>query len=519
MPFPVHIAAIDAGSNAIRLVIARAESPFEIHELATERAPVRLGHNAFTRRRFDEDTIERAAKAFRHFRELMDRYRVEAFRAVATSASREARNRRQLIARVARKSGVKLEVIDSAEEARLARTAVLFALEGKFSPQIIVDLGGGSLEVNLLREASVQKSMNLPLGTVRLMETLKIDGKIQTEQREAIRQALFSRLKRALLPRTRLSGAIAAACGGNAEALAQIAPGERRHGVDALDLRLLRRRLPEIAGRDVAQRMKVFRFRRDRAEVIGIAAILFDALAEAFDLRTLLVPGVGVREGVLLDLVRSRVAAEPQAPEERSAALRAGAAWFGQRFDYDARHAEQVSRLALSLFDQFRPLHRMDGEMRLVLEVAALLHDVGKAISNKSHHRHGEYLVRYGQVPGLKGWRQEMVACLVRYHNHKSDPDLDHKAYAALDREQRRQVRVLSALLRLAEGLDPDHRQSVSKLSTTFRAGQVELEVNARGDPAAALAAAARRAGLFESEFHTRVLFRKGSPATSGRVA
>jgi exopolyphosphatase/guanosine-5'-triphosphate,3'-diphosphate pyrophosphatase len=519
LPFPVHIAAIDAGSNAIRLVIARAESPFEIHELATERAPVRLGHNAFTRRRFDEDTIERATKAFRHFRDLMDRYRVEAWRAVATSASREARNRRELVQRVARKSGVKLEVIDGAEEARLARSAVLFALEGKFSPQIILDLGGGSLDVSLLRESAVHKSLNLPLGTVRLMETLKIDGRIHTAQKEAIREALFSRLGPALAPRTRLAGAIAAACGGNAEALAQIAPGERRQGVEALDLRLLRRRLPEIAGRDVSQRIKHFRFRRDRAEVIGIAAVLLDALAEAFDLRTLLVPGVGVREGVLLDLVRSRVAAEPEAPEELSAALRAGALWFGQRFDYDARHAEQVARLALSLFDQLRPLHRMDGEMRLVLEIASLLHDVGKAVSNKSHHRHGEYLVRYGQVPGLKGWRQEMVACLVRYHNHKSDPDLDHKAYAALDREQRRQVRLLAGLLRLAEGLDPDHRQAVRKIRTTFRAGGVEFEVTARSDPAAALAAAQRRAGLFEGELHTRALFRKGPPAAAGHVA
>src|SRR5271170_1044180 len=121
---------MDAGSNAIRLVIARAESPTTIHELATERAPVRLGHSAFTRHHIDDETIERAVKAFRAFRELMDLYRVEGWRAVATSACREAHNRRVLIRRIERKTGIRLEVISGQEEARLVRGAVLASCAG-----------------------------------------------------------------------------------------------------------------------------------------------------------------------------------------------------------------------------------------------------------------------------------------------------------------------------------------------------------------------------------------------------
>jgi exopolyphosphatase/guanosine-5'-triphosphate,3'-diphosphate pyrophosphatase len=513
LPFPFHIAAIDAGSNAIRLVIARAESPVDIHELATERVPVRLGHHAFTRGRLDEHTLERAARAFRQFRDLMDRYRVEAVRAVATAASRESRNRLELIRRIERESGIHLEVIGATEEAQLVRSAVLARLDGKLVPQIILDLGGGSLELSLMRGAELGKSAHLPVGTVRLMETLRIDGQIEPVQLEAIREAVLGRLRPVLSPRLRRPGSLTVACGGNAEALAQLAPGARQQGMEALDLRVLRRKLPDIVGRDIDGRMKQFRVRRDRAEVMGIAAVVFDTLGEALGLRSMLVPGVGVREGVLLDVVRSRFAAVPEAAErdKRSLALLDGVLLFAKRFDFDAKHARHVAALAVSLFDQLRPVHQMDGEMRLLLEAAGLLHDVGRVINTRSHHKHGEYLVRFGKIPGLTGWRQELLACLVRYHNHKSEPDPEHKPYGALDREQRRQVRLLASLLRLAEGLDFGHRQAVTRLHATYRGADVDVEVSGEGKVQQEVQAAQKRAALFEKEFRARVMFRRAA--------
>ena len=104
-----------------------------------------------------------------------------------------------------------------------------------------------------------------------------------------------------------------------------------------------------------------------------------------------------------------------------------------RRFGYNEPHAEQVACLALSLFDQLRPLHQMGADLRVALEMGALLHDIGYYVHRKSHHRHGEYLVRNGEIPGLSGWRQDMVASLVRYHNSKSEPAIDHPSYVSLD--------------------------------------------------------------------------------------
>jgi exopolyphosphatase/guanosine-5'-triphosphate,3'-diphosphate pyrophosphatase len=206
-----------------------------------------------------------------------------------------------------------------------------------------------------------------------------------------------------------------------------------------LNVRVLRERLWQILSLDVAERMRTFDVRQDRAEVIGIAAIVLTTIGQWLNLRGMLVPGVGVREGVLRELVAAQYSPPQVSTEEqdRARVLLAGAEWFARRLDYDAHHAEQVRRIAVSLFDQLRPLHRLDHELRLILEMGAVLHDVGYFINRKGHHRHGDYLIRNGDIPGLRGWRRDMVACLVRYHNSKSDPHPDHKLYHALDSPRR----------------------------------------------------------------------------------
>lgn len=490
--------------------MARADSPAAITTLRSERYPVRLGHLAFTRNTFDKETISRAVKAFRHFREVMDHFGVESCRAVATSAAREARNRRQLLDRIHRKAGIELEVIASTEEARLVRAAVLHALRGRLSPRVILDLGGGSLEMNLMRGPALERELALPLGVVRLMETYRIRDSINVDEEEEVRLHIRAVLREHLPHPPNLSHQVGVACGGNAEALADLAPGPRLRGFDTINLWLLRERLDELLSLNVERRMKAFGVRRDRAEVMGLAAIVFTTVGRYLKRPGFVVPRVGVREGIVLDLVRAHFSGEPVAAEdEQSEALRTAARWFGRRLECDARHSEHVRRIALALFDQLRPLHRMEPELRLVLEIGAILHDVGRFIHPQGHHKHGEYLVRNARIPELKGWRRDMVASLIRYHNGKSEPEPHHKPYSALNPERRRQTRLLVALLRLAEALDSDHKQAVSRLETSFDQQRVEIRVAMKLSSIAVVNAAERRAEMFEKEFGAKLTLRR----------
>ncbi len=502
----IGIVAVDAGSNAIRAAVARASSSTEITEVSTERWPVRLGHNVFTRRRLAPRTITRAVQTFRHFRGLLQRHNIQLYRAVATSAVREAENRDILLERILRETGIRLEAIDSAEEARLVLRAVHASLS-PIEPRLVVDLGGGSLEITLLRQWNVVRSLALPIGTVRLMERMNLTGRMDEDQFERLRHHVLSIVQSMWHDPPNLARHTAVFCGGNAETLARVAPGPRYRGIPSIHVRLLRDRAWEIMRRDVPARMRVFGVRRDRAEVMGIAAVVFLCLAEHAQMETLLVPGVGVREGILCELASEHFGA-PGLSASRSRALLELARTLATRLHCDLRHAEHVRKLAASLFDQLAPLHGLPAEMRLPLEMAALLHHSGKVIHTKGHHKHGEYLVRNAELPGVPDEMQSMIACLVRYHG-KSQPELDHRLYSSLPARERRRVRELSGLLRIAVALDSGASQEVRGVTASVARKRIGLSLQVASSASLDLAALRRKARPLEEEFGVRVVFRR----------
>ncbi|HXC46780.1 MAG TPA: Ppx/GppA phosphatase family protein, partial [Candidatus Sulfotelmatobacter sp.] len=424
MPEPVHIAAIDAGSNAVRLSIARAFSALDIEPLVNERFPLRLGEGVFVRHRFSEEILKKAVKAFRHLHELMEEYGVTKYRAVATSASREARNSGTLLHRVKQATGIRLEVITAKEESRLGREAAVAALGPETPPNCVVDLGGGSLEINILRDHSILQSAQLPVGTVRLMTTLGIPGTIRPAQAEQVRRYLRALLESRLPNRPNLADQLAVALGGNAETLSNVAPGPRREGLPTLDVSLLRERLPDILERDLRERMKSYGVRRDRADVMGVAAIIFVVLGRYLNIHHFLIPTVGIREGILQEIARDAFSRkEPHRYSAESRQLLIGTRSFARRFEYDQRHAEHTRELCVRLFDHLQPLHHLPHHARVELEAAALLHDIGHRITHRGHHKHGEYLALNGDIPGLEGRDRNIVAAVVRYHNRKSTPN------------------------------------------------------------------------------------------------
>lgn len=509
MPDPVHIAAIDAGSNAVRLSVVRAFSALDIEPLHNERYPLRLGESVFVRNRFSEDIFKKAAKAFRHFRDVMDEFGVTKYRAVATSASREARNREAFVRRVRQRSGIKLEVIGPAEESRLGREAVFAAVGPDCQAHCIADLGGGSLEISILRDHRVQQTAQLGLGTVRLMTTLNLHGAIRPVQAEQVRRYVRALLESKLPSSPNLADGLTVALGGNAETLANVAPGPRHHGLTTLELSLLRERLPDLLRMDVRERMKAYGVRRDRADVMGIAGIIFVTLGRYLNVRTLAVPAVGIREGLIHEIAKEAFTRkEPHRYTADARQMLMGTRSFSRRLERDPRHAEHVRELSLQLFDQLQPLHHLPAEARVILEAGALLHDIGHTVSHRGHHKHGEYLTMNGDISGLEGRERALAAAVVRYHNRKAEPADHHTSYSALSTGDRRLARRLASLVRIAEGLDHSHRQRISSIHAAFQRGAVGLQLTARGDASEDIRDASRSAELFEKEFHTRLYFR-----------
>jgi exopolyphosphatase/guanosine-5'-triphosphate,3'-diphosphate pyrophosphatase len=495
MPGKTRLGAIDAGSNAIRVVIAEL-GPTELVRIEAERVPVRLGHGAFTRGELDAKTVDQAVAAFVHFRERFDHHAVGMYRAVATSAVRNASNRDVLLHRLYHEAGIELEVIEGEEEARLVRKAVASATtNGAQGPRAILDLGGGSLEVNL-RVGSAWRGYSLPVGTVRLMETFGLDGAIAEAEAGMVRRYTATLMQTVPRMASANVGGVAAATGGNADALAKIL-GDG----SSFDLAALEKQLPEVVGLTIEQRIDRFGIKRDRAEVLGIAALVFATAARQLGIAKILAPGVGVREGVLIELSETAREERARAEGAHDKALLTAARSFANRVDHDTTHGEHVRQLSRALFHQLRDVHGVPDDLGVLLEVAALLHDVGEVVNQRGHHKHSEYMIRWGRIPGLDDTAREIVATMVRIHRKDAARAKQIVADAPLTKEQRVQVRRMASLLRIADGLDSQHRSRVEQVVCTRMGDAIVLDLVVRDGPSSRDdASLLRKADLFRDE-------------------
>jgi exopolyphosphatase/guanosine-5'-triphosphate,3'-diphosphate pyrophosphatase len=499
---PITLAAIDAGSNALRINISTASSASELAVVEAERVPVRLGHGTFHFGELDKATIESAVSAFARFRKLFDQHGVDRYRAVATSALRNARNREDLIDRVYREVGLELEVIDGEEEARLVRKAVLHAYGDREPPGLIVDLGGGSLEITS-KVKDQWNTASMRIGTVRLLETFGLSGAISDDEARMIRRFVGSTLHQSLS-----EGAVAvdvgfgAACGGNAEALGQLFGSTDKRGMLTLKIAALEEALPKILGSTLEERMEKFGVKRDRADVMGVAALVFATVGKELKLKRYHVPCVGIREGVLLDLAGAMVGELARGTDPPAVAA---ARVFAARLGHATTHGEQVRRIARGLFDQLQELHKLPRSAGEALELAALLHDIGEVVHRQSHHKHSEYLIRSGRIPGLESPQREIVAAVARAHRKGTPDPKRHPTYAELGESDQRLVRQLAAILRVADGLDTDHRQRIVAVSATVKSDHIALTVSLERDELATPPTGIRKTAVFEQEFGHKV--------------
>ena len=463
---------------------------------------MRLGAGAFTRKMITRSTVDQAVETFAKFRRLFDIHGVEASRAVATSALRNARNRAVLLHRVAAATGIELEVIAGVEEAWLVRKAVLRALEGGPNFSAVLDLGGGSLEIST-RGKKRWENCSLPVGTVRIMESFGLMGAIPGQERQMVRRYVQTHVNS--FPALRQSAPLqsVAICGGNPEAFAKIL-GRQKNGVSVLALEELKAFVASVAGKDVEERMAAYEIRRDRAEVLAIAGLVLCTVGKALGIKDFIVPRVGLRNALLQELGET-LAADDSGIMPKASTLRAASRTFAKRMGHDTTHGDQVRRYASTLFHQLQELHGLAPEYGVVLEIAAILHDVGEVVNSRGHHRHGEYLLLWGRIPGLVSPYREMVAALVRAHRKSPPGRKSHLSFHTLSKERKHAVRQLTAILRLADGIDTGHRQTVRALKAVISRKKVKLTLIAESAQEDLPQLAVRKADLFESEFQMDV--------------
>lgn len=504
--FPLRVGAVDIGSNAIRFLAAEFGDREAFRELEYMREPVRLGRETFRSGMLPADAMDAGAKAIARFRERMDQLELVGYRAVATSAVRDARNGEEFVERVWEECGVRIETITGTEEAHLVWLAVRARVPLGSRGWVLVDLGGGSVEVSLVDSERIRWSESHPLGTVRLLEEL---GDVSGDSPESVRRMIEDHagmLRDTLVARKPdVEGMIAT--GGNMEALAGLAgalPDER--GVSRVTLRKLRAVIARLAAMAPRERVRELGLREDRADVILPAAVVYERVAALVGAKEIVVPSIGLKDGLLVDVMEDIVEhGGHEARLEREAME--GARVVGERYQHDAAHAEHVTRLALDLFDQLADLHGLEGTERRMLAVAALLHDVGQFVSYRRHHKHSYYLISHAELPGFTPAQIGLVALVARYHR-RAEPKDEHEGYAELSKSGREVVDRLAAILRVADALDREHEQQVTGVRAELDGKKLDLHVAGSGDLLPERWAVKRKAEMMEKVFDLTVRLR-----------
>ena len=504
------LAAIDIGTNSIKLLVANVEDDGTLEVLSREKAMVRLGSETLRTGRLSAEAIEAGASTVEQLVKLAESSGAEVVRAVATCAVRESSNADDFLQAVKKRTGVRVDVISGEEEARLINLALRSEFPAQQDPLFLVDIGGGSTELVISDGSRVLLTESLPLGVVRLADLFGRNDPPSDKDRKAMKKAIRRVARRAADAVRKKGFKTCVGSSGTIQSLSLVheaavvgrepsPTGHRtltRGGLKKVN-RLLRKTTEK-------EKLRIPGLDPRRRDISVPGGLLLSWILKRTGAEAILVGERGLREGLLLDYVARH--GETRIPVNRDMRARSVDRLL-RRGNAEVLHAAHVARLALEIFDQTHALHQLTAAEREWLQYGALLHDIGCYIGYSKHQRHSYYLITHGDLTGFSADEIEVLASLARYHKG-GRPKASHDNWRRLNPYLQAAVEKLAAILRIADGLDRSHRQVVTGVSCRVKSRKIEFEASARADCEAELSAARKKSDLFERVFDRSAAFR-----------
>jgi exopolyphosphatase/guanosine-5'-triphosphate,3'-diphosphate pyrophosphatase len=497
------LAAIDIGSNSLKLVIVEAAGSDSFTVLLQERERVRLGHETLRNKFLSIEAINLSAAAIAKFRSIAESRQVNSIIAVATASVREAKNAAEFVREIENRTGVHIDVLSSIEEARLLGVAAAQFFGADKNSLINIDIGGGSTELSWMKNGEPHKLFSMKLGAVGLTERFIFSNPPKNKEIKNLQTEIAFALEHPLRKLKGETWQIASGTSGtilNIAALLNFETAENSSPKAEIQLKRLSALNKMLAEIPLEKRVNLPIISPQRAEVIVAGGQILEGVMRALKIETLQPCSFALREGVIIDYLRL-VEAEslPPVPDVEDLRLRDVFA-IGRRYGYEESHALQVASLAETIFDALAPIYNLKRHGRTLLAAAALLHDVGYHISHESHHKHSFYLIKNSELTGFSESEKSVIALVARYHRG-SLPKEKHPYFMELSEKDRRTVAQLGAILRLAEALDRGHENHVTGIKFKLEKRNLFLKLESREDCAIERKAIELKKDLFETAF------------------
>lgn len=505
-------AVIDVGTTSIRMAIAEIDEGGDVRKLETLSQAVSLGRDTFTLGYIDKTTIEDCVRVLRSYRRKLREYQINEpsqVRVVATSAVREARNRLAFMDRIYIATGLEIEAIDEAEVNRVTYLSVQPQLRAEPSlataSTLVIEVGGGSTELLLIREGNVLYAHTYRLGSLRLRKTLEAYRAPTVKVREIMDKQVARTVEEIRLHVPAKDPIEVVAMGGDVRfAAAQLLQEWKPEGLAKIPLADLTRFTDRMLQYSEDELVQKYHLNFPDAETVGPALLTYVQLARAFGLDHVRVTNTNLRDGLLQE-----IATKQAWTDEFSQQIIRSAIDLGRKFEFDEPHASQVAELSRKLFRAMSDEHHLSARYEIILYIAALLHEIGLFVSNRSYHKHSMYLIRNSELFGLSKNDLLLVSLVARYHRRAS-PLPSHEGYATLDRDQRVAVSKMAALLRVAVALDESRSRRIGDLRCSVSGGRMVIQIPGVEDLSLEQLALNQNASLFEETYGLSVLLRRG---------
>ncbi|MDR1575107.1 MAG: HD domain-containing protein [Treponema sp.] len=501
------VAVLEIGSTGIRLFVAEIRGR---EWKAVDRAgrPVALGRDVFTSGEISRESVLECLSVLQSYRELLAGWGIAAadIHAIATSALRVARNRDVFIDRVRQETGFNLSIVEGIEENRLMYLAVKFALKQDLplfwkANSMIIEIGGGSTEIMLLRRGQMVAAHSIRLGTIIIDQRSRLGmGAGFSPERylnESIRNT--SGLLNAEMDLAHVRTFVVA--GSDARFAAGTVGTELNEHCRIIERDNFIAFAERVRSFSIEECVRKLKISYAEAEGFIPGILTLRLFLDQTGASRLVVPQVSIREGYLIDLA---LGVDSELQEEFFSQITASAVNLGRKFHFDEAHSRHVAHLCMILFDALAKEHGMNRRQRMMLETAAILHDIGMYITSSGHQKHGQYIVANSEIFGLHRDEMDIIANVVRYHRGDPPSESDFE-YVTLQREERILVLKMASILRVADALDRGHSQQIKTITVERRSETVALHAERVYDLSLELIGIEEKAGLFQDVFGYKV--------------
>ena len=501
------VAVVEIGSTGIRLLVAEIFPNGHWQILDTASKPVTLGRDVFTSGEVSRESFLECISVLKNYREFLQGWDIADtdIHVIATSALRAAKNRDIFVDRAKQETGFLINIVDGLEENRFMYLAVRFAIKNDIplflkANSIILEIGGGSTEIMLLRRGQMVAAHSLTLGTILMnqasrMGSSKVHERYVNENFRNTADILNADLELAHVRTFVIAGTDANI------AAAQVGANLNEHcGIITRDA--FTDFIREVQNYSIDECVEKLRMPFWEAEIFIPGMLVYKLLLERTGAAHVVVPKISIREGLVIDLTRG---VDPVLQEEFFSQILASAVNLGRKYHIDEPHCLHVSDLCMILFDALSREHGMDRRERMLLKVAALVHEIGMFLRDTDHNLHGQYIIANTEIFGLQREELDIIGNVVRYH--RGDPPSPKDIYyIALQREERILVLKMASILRVADALDRGHSRHIKRFKVEKKSETVVLHTEGSPDLSLELIGLNEKGNLFEEVFGYKIV-------------